>query len=84
MGRAITMEHSFYCIKCGNKGIPLPRKLGRQREKFHRKKMYCIFCKEVVNHIECRTYAEVEQFKIDFEEGVFKDETEESIKHTRE
>lgn len=84
MGRAITMEHSFYCIKCGNKGIPLPRKLGHQREKFHRKKMYCIFCKEVVNHIECRTYAEVEQFKIDFGKGVFKDEAEESIEHTRE
>lgn len=76
-------EHDFYCIKCGKKGIPLARKKGFQHEKMHRKKLYCLFCKEEVNHIECRTFADVEEFKKNFEMGVYKDEAEESISYVR-
>ena len=76
-------EHSFYCIKCGNKGIPLMRKQGFQHERFHRKKMYCPFCKEEVNHIECKTLDEIEEFRENFENGVYKDEAEESISFVR-
>ena len=76
-------EHSFYCIKCGNKGVPLMRKQGHKHKRFHRKKLYCIHCKEEVNHIECQTDDEVYQFKIDFENGVYANEAEESIHYVR-
>lgn len=75
--------HDFYCLKCGNKGIGVFRNVGFQRERFHRKRLYCPFCKEEVNHIECKTYEEVQIFKYAFERGEFKDEAEESISYLR-
>jgi hypothetical protein len=83
MGKSKTIEHSFYCMKCGQKGIPLARKEGYQHKSFHRKKMYCVFCKQEVNHIECKNYEEIMKFKEDFESGVFVDEAEESISYVR-
>lgn len=71
--------HDFYCLKCGNKGIPIMRSRGMRKEKFHRKKLYCIHCKEEVNHIECRTLDEKEKFKRNFEKGVYEDEAQESV-----
>jgi uncharacterized Zn finger protein (UPF0148 family) len=76
-------EHVFYCMNCGRKGIPLMRKSGFQHERFHRKKLYCPFCKMEVNHVECKTYADVEEFKENFEKGVYRDEAEESISYVR-
>ena len=72
-------EHSFYCINCGNKGIPLMRQRGFQHSGMHRKKLYCVHCKIEVNHIECKTYDEIEEFRYNFENGVYKDEAEESL-----
>ena len=74
-------EHSFYCINCGNKGIPLMRRQGFKHGKMHRKKLYCPFCKNEVNHVECKTFEEVEEFKINFANGVYKDEAKESLSH---
>ena len=76
-------QHDFYCLKCGKRGIPLPREKGRNHEKFHRKRLYCLNCKEEVNHIECRTYNEIEQFKEDFKNGVYVNEAEESVSFVR-
>lgn len=76
-------EHSFYCIKCGNKGIPLMRRQSLQHEKMHRKKLYCLYCKEEVNHIECKDLEEVEAFKLNFKNGVYINEAEESVSHVR-
>lgn len=75
--------HDFYCLKCGNKGIGVFRNVGFQRERFHRKRLYCPFCKEEVNHIECKTYEEIQIFKDTFERGEFKDEAEESVSYVR-
>lgn len=75
--------HDFYCIACGQKGMPLARKNGKQRERFHRKKLYCLNCKTEVNHIECKTQEEVETFKENFRNGVYKDEAEESLSFMR-
>lgn len=61
MGRGAYTEHSFYCIKCGNKGIPLMRNQGF-KQRHHRKKLYCPFCKQEVNHIECSNLDDVEEF----------------------
>lgn len=83
MAKRSYSEHSFYCLSCGNKGIPLMRKQGFQHEKMHRKKLYCIHCKQEVNHIECKTWDEIEEFKINFQKGVYKDEAENSISHVR-
>lgn len=78
-----TEMHDFYCLKCGRKGIPVHRRAGHQRGKYHRKKLYCIFCQEEINHIECRTQAEIDEFKAAFERGEFVNEAEESISHVR-
>jgi hypothetical protein len=34
-----------------------------------------------INHVECQTDEDVYNFKLDFEEGVFADEVEESVAH---
>ena len=76
-------EHDFYCIKCGNKGIPLSRDRGHQHKRFHRKKLFCLTCQQEVNHIECKNLEDVEKFKEDFKNGVYTDEAEESISYVR-
>ena len=75
--------HDFYCLKCGNKGLGIFRNVGFQRERFHRKKLYCPFCKEEVNHIECKTPEEIEELKKNFENGVYRDEAKESLDFVR-
>ena len=70
---------TFYCLHCGKQGIPIPRNRGHQREKFHRKRMYCPHCKLDVNHLECRNDEDAFNFKIDFEEGKYIQEAKESI-----
>ena len=76
-------EHSFYCLNCGNKGIPIMRKMGHQHGRMHRKKLYCLTCKCEVNHMECRTPVDVEEFLINFEAGVYVNEAEESLSFVR-
>lgn len=76
-------QHSFYCLNCGKKGIPLWRDKGHLHSKNHRKVLYCPFCHETVNHLEVTTATEAEQFKIDFENGVYKDEAAQSISYVR-
>ena len=71
--------HDFYCMKCGNKGIPLSRNVGHQHSKFHSKKLYCVYCKKEINHIECRNAMEVNKFKEDYANGVFAEEANASI-----
>ena len=63
--------HRFFCTKCGKEGITLPRKRGHERERMHKKKLYCIFCKDEINHIECRNSVEILEFKENFKEGVY-------------
>ena len=75
--------HDFYCINCGNKGLPIMRKIGRQHASLHRKKLWCPICRLEVNHIECRTHEDVEEFKENFENGVYQNEAEESICYVR-
>ena len=69
-------SHNFDCFKSGRENIPIFRNVGFQKERFHRKRLYCPFCKEEVNHIECKTYEEVQIFKDAFEREEFKEEAE--------
>ena len=63
----------FYCTRCGRKGIPIARKVGKQREAGHLKKLYCMYCKEEINHAEIRPFGDYnyEDFKLEFDLGRF-------------
>lgn len=69
-----TIDHSFWCIKCGRSGIPLPRNKRNKKERFHRKKMYCPYCKIEINHVECKTQDDVLKFKMMYADGAFAEE----------
>ena len=71
----------FYCINCGQKGIPVWRE--RTREAGHRKALYCVHCKMVINHVETRTAEEARQFRQDFEQGLYQQEAAESIEYRK-
>lgn len=70
--------HNFYCMSCGN-SIPLPRKLSKQKESMHRKKLYCPFCKTEANMVEVRSFEDKEKFMQAFTNGDFKEELQTSI-----
>ncbi len=76
-----TEIHDFYCTKCGNKGIPLSRRMGKIRPLDHRKRLYCPICRGEVNHVECRTWEDKQKFVEDFNAGIFKEEAQESWEH---
>lgn len=67
------MTSEFYCSKCGSKGIPILRKNGKMREAGHLKKLWCLKCKEEVNHVECKpgTKYDYSDFCIEYEYGNF-------------
>ena len=71
--RKITTTSDFYCVICGNKGIPIARRIGSQREAGHLKKLYCPHCKMEVNHAEVRPFGayNYEDFLMEFELGRF-------------
>ena len=73
-------EHSFYCMRCGKKGIGLPRKDSHNYRKHHRKKLWCPWCAMEVNHIECRNDSEVYEFREAFEAGEYQEELEASLR----
>ena len=77
------ISHDFYCMKCGNRGIPLSRKRGHCHGKHHRKKLYCPTCRLEINHIEIRNYDELIEFKENFAKGEYKDEAESSLNYIR-
>ena len=63
----------FYCTKCGSRGIPIVRRVGKQREAGHLKKLYCLNCKEEVNHVEVKQSGgyTIREFQAEFEKGNF-------------
>lgn len=70
------LDSEFYCCKCGNKGMPVIRKKGKEREAGHLKKLYCLKCGCEVNHAECKPWTkyEYEDFLLEFEHGNFDEE----------
>ena len=73
----------FYCLHCGKKAMTLPRKASKKRPAHHRKKLYCPWCKQEINCIECRTDEEVFEFKNLFSKGEFENEQADSISYVR-
>lgn len=69
-------ESQMYCTECGCRNIPVQRKIGKEREPGHLKRMYCVNCNKEVNMVEIRPFGKkynLEWFKLEFEMGNFKD-----------
>lgn len=78
-----TKQSRLYCLNCGKENIPIYRPAAHVKEPKHRKKMYCPWCKVIVNMIECRDDKEIEKFKKDFEDGVYIEEARENIEYLK-
>ena len=77
MPKLIT-DNEFYCTKCGSKGLPIVRKTGSERETGHLKKIYCLKCKQEVNHVEVKLLSKYEygDFLIEYHYGNFNEQGE--------
>ncbi len=73
MSRNVILGHEFYCTRCSNKGIPIPRRKGAEREPGHLKKLFCLTCGMETNHAECIPNSRYthEDFLIEYENGNF-------------
>ena len=65
------VSSTFFCTQCGNRGIPIPRSKDRMREKGHLKRLYCTYCRRVVNHVEISDKYSEEDFRKEYEVGAF-------------
>ena len=74
----------FWCINCGKKGIPIMRDRSGIRGAGHRKALYCVTCRTVVNHVETRNAEEAQRFREDYDAGRYAEEAEASIAYARE
>ena len=61
-----TILSEFYCVECGNKGIPIARRISQLREAGHLKKLFCLHCQKETNHAEIRPFGSY--LYADFEE----------------
>lgn len=63
----------FYCTQCGNKGIPIFRTAGKEREPGHLKKIFCLHCQKETNMVEVRPINKynLENFWIEYKYGNF-------------
>ena len=73
--------HSFWCPICGRKAMDLQRQQGHQHKDFHRKKLYCPWCKTEHNCIETKNIEQEYEFKINFERGVYNGESSNTVDH---
>ena len=75
-------ESSFYCTRCEEKGIDIPRKSGRYRGAGHLKKLYWIHCGKTWNHVEIRSmYSDYnyEDFKTELKYNNFDEKIEKNL-----
>jgi hypothetical protein len=76
MGRGKFTASDFYCTRCGRQGIPIARRRGAEREAGHLKRLFCLTCKEEVNHAECKPFSHYtkEDFYIEFKNKNFNED----------
>ena len=79
----IIIDEEFYCTQCGNKGIPIPRMKRSKREPGHLKKLFCLTCKEEINHVECIPNSKYtkEDFFIEFKNKNFTKDGQRKLKY---
>lgn len=78
------MSSEFWCINCGERGIPIMRERGNRRGPGHRKALYCVKCRMVINHVETRNEDEARRFREAFEAGRFAEEAARSVAFAKE
>ena len=64
----------MYCTQCGKKNIQVQRRIGREREPGHLKKMWCVYCNKENNMVEVRDFGSgytKEDFYWEFNNGNF-------------
>lgn len=73
MGTKLIKDNEFYCTQCGNRGLPIIRQKGAERESGHLKKLFCLTCNQETNHVECRPWSSYtkEDFDIEYSYGNF-------------
>lgn len=83
MGRQNAVLSEFYCTQCGNKGIPIMRRRGAEREAGHLKKIYCLKCKQELNHVECKPFSHYDynDFLQEFEYGNFSEDGQRKVSY---
>lgn len=68
----------FYCTKCGQKAMTLPRKRGKGKEAGHLKKLYCPHCQDTQHNCveikELSQHYDLDTFKLEFKNGNFDEE----------
>lgn len=76
MRRQSIILSDFYCTKCGNKGIPIMRRKGAERQAGHLKRIFCLKCQQEWNHVECKPYSRYNynDFLVEFENKNFDNE----------
>jgi len=77
MASHLITGNEFYCTQCGNKGLPVVRKKGAEREAGHLKKLFCLHCQKEVNFCEIQPFAQrytYQDFLLEFEQGNFNKE----------
>ena len=57
MSTNLITDNEFYCVFCHNKGLPIVRRKGAEREAGHLKKIFCLTCQKETNHCECRPWS---------------------------
>lgn len=78
-----TTYSDMYCTQCGCKNIPVRRRVGREREPGHLKKMWCLHCNKEVNMVEVREFGSgytKEDFFWEFNHGNFTEEGTRKLK----
>lgn len=82
MGKQRVSFSDFYCLKCKRKGIPLTRKMSKQREKGHLKKLWCCYCQEETNHCEIKSNGSYtyENFLVEIQDGNFDEQGNRIVK----
>ena len=54
----LSKDSEFYCTSCGMKGFSVVRCKNKLRNPGHLKRLYCIKCNKVINHVECNSISE--------------------------
>ena len=68
---AVSPSGDLYCTCCGKKAFPIMRRTAKQKEGGHLKKLYCVWCQQDKNHVECKGRYTFDDFKCEFENGNF-------------
>ena len=81
--KPIDNDSSFYCVCCGNRGIPIMRRRGAEREAGHLKKIFCLTCQKEWNHVECKSFShyDYEDFLLEKEYDNFDENGNRKIKY---